>query len=689
MAHINFDVIVSRESERYRARVLDSPSGSGSVEFMAPFLSVELENMSLRVSRFGAPTGRRTRVPQVDSARDIGGRLFDAVFAGAVRDCYRASLAEATSKGHGLRLRLRLTDVPEIAIWPWEFLFDSSQNRFIALSRETPLVRYLDFAERVEILEVAPPLRVLLVVSSPTDYAQLDVERECGKMDEAVAELKKAGRLSVDRLDNATLGELNRALTKQTYHIFHFIGHGGADGASEGHLMFEDNDERGYAIDGSTLGTLLHNHPSMRIALLNACEGARTLGKDSFAGVAQRLVQQGIPCVVAMQFEISDAAAIQFSSAFYEAVATNQPVDRAVAQGRLAIYSEVSDLEWATPVLYLRSPDARIFAPSSRLGIVPAPHVEPKPDEVTPAIKTTTEPGKTTTAPANKPATEPEKPTPEPTQSKTTALAALTLMSIFLGASTAVWAIAHLTFNLVSFSTASTVIQNVAPLASVVAALVSGVAYLLTGNGSSVVARVGRWLALGNDGRPRLVRLAVGVAVAAASILVVVITPTLSMSEVAGDVDAQTGWKPVNVTDEGIPESVYREASWFIGPGHANDTLRLQVRIEPFDSVMFGRVLAPAAWLNDAVQAPRPGNRSPLLVQGLAASWPWERGRVRFRIVRDSALVEEQEIPKYVQVDIRIVDQADKMLARWCRRLPSKWPAVPVATDSERCPPLQ
>ena len=365
MAHINFDVIVSRESERYRARVVESASGSGSVEFTAPFLGVELENMSLRVSRFGQ-AGRRTRIPQIDSARDIGGRLFDAVFAGAVRDCYRASLAQAASSGQGLRLRLRLTDVPEIAVWPWEFLFDSSQNRFVALSIETPLVRYLDFAERVEALEVAAPLRVLLIVSSPTDHTRLDVERECGKLEAAVAGLKAQGQLSVDRIDVATLGELQRSLAKQAYHILHFIGHGGADGASEGHLMFEDNDERGYAVDGSTLGTLLHNHPSMRIALLNACEGARTLGADAFAGVAQRLVQQGIPCVVAMQFEISDAAAIQFSSAFYAAVAAGQPVDLAVAQGRLAIYSEVSDLEWATPVLYLRSPDARIFAPSAR-----------------------------------------------------------------------------------------------------------------------------------------------------------------------------------------------------------------------------------------------------------------------------------------------------------------------------------
>jgi hypothetical protein len=663
VAHINFDVIVSRESDRYRARVVDSPSGSGSVEFTAPFLSVELENMSLRVSRFGQ-AGRRTRVPQIDSARDIGGRLFDAVFAGAVRDCYRGSLAQATSSGQGLRLRLRLTDVPEIAAWPWEFLFDSSQNRFIALSIETPLVRYLDFAEPVETLEVAAPLRVLLVVSSPTDHTRLDVERECEKMETAVAGLKAEGRLGVDRIDVATLGELQRALSKQTYHILHFIGHGGADGASEGHLVFEDKDERGYPVDGSTLGTLLHNHPSMRIALLNACEGARTLGADAFAGVAQRLVQQGIPCVVAMQFEISDSAAIQFSSAFYAAVASGQPVDLAVAQGRLAIYSEVSDLEWATPVLYLRSPDARIFASAQTAAVMPDAGA------TTLTVDTAAHPVMAADA----------------TRSATTPLAAATLTTIFLGTGMAAWAAAHLTFNLVSWSAASSLVPNVAPLASIVAAAISGLTYVLTGNGSSLAARVGRWLALGADGRPRLDRLAIGATVALASVLFVVMTPTLKVAEFSGDLDAETGWKWIDATAEGKPESVYRETSWYVGLGHRNDALRLEVRIEPYDSVMFGRVLAPATLLNDAVQLPRPGTRTPLLIQGLAASWPWDRGRLRFKIVRDSAV---EETPEYVQVDTRIVDQAGTVLAQQCRRLPARWSAVPVAAGSDHCPPIR
>ena len=49
---------------------------------------------------------------------------------------------------------------------------------------------------------------------------------------------------------------------------------------------------------------------------------------------------------------------------------------------------------------------------------------------------------------------------------------------------------------------------------------------------------------------------------------------------------------------------MYPEASWYIGRGHADDGLKLELRIEPFDSVMISQVLAPADWLNDAVQRP-------------------------------------------------------------------------------------
>jgi hypothetical protein len=77
--------------------------------------------------------------------------------------------------------------------------------------------------------------------------------------------------------------------------------------------------------------------------------------------VAQTLIQQGVPAVVAMQFEITDRAAIAFSDDFYASLVLGLPVDVAVNEARKSIYAQPNATEWATPVLYLRSPDGVLF----------------------------------------------------------------------------------------------------------------------------------------------------------------------------------------------------------------------------------------------------------------------------------------------------------------------------------------
>jgi hypothetical protein len=64
--------------------------------------------------------------------------------------------------------------------------------------------------------------------------------------------------------------------------------------------------------------------------------------------------------VVAMQFEISDDAAITFATEFYSSMVDGFPVDAAVTEARKSI-REMSSVEWGTPVLYMRSPDGALF----------------------------------------------------------------------------------------------------------------------------------------------------------------------------------------------------------------------------------------------------------------------------------------------------------------------------------------
>src|SRR5262249_37473124 len=155
-------------------------------------------------------------------------------------------------------------------------LYYPTLNRFLTLSVWTPLVRYLDLPERIRPLAVTPPLKVLVMISSPSDYPQLDVEREWAKLGEALSDLERQGLVALEHTEKATLATLRRRLQLSTYHIFHFIGHGGFERqAQDGLLILEDEKGRGRPVSGHYLGMLLHDHRSLRLAILNTCEGAR------------------------------------------------------------------------------------------------------------------------------------------------------------------------------------------------------------------------------------------------------------------------------------------------------------------------------------------------------------------------------------------------------------------------------
>jgi uncharacterized protein YhaN len=62
-----------------------------------------------------------------------------------------------------------------------------------------------------------------------------------------------------------------------------------------------------------------------------------------------------------MQFEISDEAAKTFAEELYSAIAESLPIDAAVAESRKTLFGSRLGQEWATPVLYMRSPSGLLF----------------------------------------------------------------------------------------------------------------------------------------------------------------------------------------------------------------------------------------------------------------------------------------------------------------------------------------
>lgn len=317
-----------------------------------------LENFLLKIGR-PRQTVRRIDSSLKSEVKSFGGRLYESVFRDEIEDNLVKSERTALDNRQGLRIRLLLD--PAIADLPWEYLYRERDNRFFSTSIRTPIVRYLE-VDPPSPLEVTYPIHLLTVISAPRGYPGLDLEGEWDKLKEALAEQEASGHVKLERLDSATVDELQHEFQRAEYHVLHFIGHGGfREGTDEGVLLFENEVGEAHFVSGEDLGILLRDQSSIRLVLLNACEGGRGSLKDPFSGTAQTLIGLGIPAVVAMQFEITDTAAVRFTRSFYGALAAGFPLDSAVAEARKSIWVNGNETEWGTPVLYMVAPDGCIF----------------------------------------------------------------------------------------------------------------------------------------------------------------------------------------------------------------------------------------------------------------------------------------------------------------------------------------
>jgi CHAT domain len=370
VSYVDLEVeVTSDEGRGYRVEVT-SPSG-GECAATAPFplddRALERRLQGLRLALLSSAANvRRLAKPDEKLVQELGAELFDWLFAGDARVLFDSSRQQAAREGNDqwLRLVLRIRP-PELAALPWEFLYDTRRDDYLSLSN--PLVRYPEVLEPIRPLEVAPPLRILGLVARPSDRSELDVELEKQWLLQAVTDLTTDGRVEVTWVPGQTWRELRRAINQQQWHVFHFIGHGGFDHETgEGFIALGGDGGGTYRLAASKLGQLLGPHHSLRLVLLNSCESAQVDSRELFSSTATVLMRRGVPAVMAMQYEISDRAAIEFARAFYEAVADGLPVDLAVRDARLAVsLARPNSLEWGTPVLYLRPSSGRIFIPAA------------------------------------------------------------------------------------------------------------------------------------------------------------------------------------------------------------------------------------------------------------------------------------------------------------------------------------
>ncbi|MDD7942912.1 SUMF1/EgtB/PvdO family nonheme iron enzyme [Actinomycetospora lutea] len=373
---------ITQESDgsvRVHARAADGAAG-----VLLTAMPFDLDALGELVERIGHPrrTVRSGRRSELDEAKRLGSGLFNAIVKDNVRDIYRDARRRAESHGRGLRLNLVLNDAPALMAVPWEYLYE--RPNFLAQSRFTPVVRSLDLTDPRPPQPIEYPLRILAVVSSPRRFPMLDYRRERANLEKALDPLVRDGLVELEWLEAATASKLNdRVSAPDDFHVLHYVGHGAYDDATAGGIVvLEKDDEMPHEVTGEQLGWFLDGEISLRLVVLNSCEGARTSAVDPFSGVASALVEHGIPAIVGMQFEITDDAAVSFATSFYRALAQGNPVDGAMATARLAILAAGHETEFGTPVLFVRGEIPSLFQlPPEKPHHPEKPHIPEEPDK--------------------------------------------------------------------------------------------------------------------------------------------------------------------------------------------------------------------------------------------------------------------------------------------------------------------
>jgi len=307
-----------------------------------------------------------------DAVAKLGETLFAVLFDVHLgHEFFRYyELAERAKTLLRLELDVDEREFPEVAALPWEFMRVPHERRYgtVWLGTAPGMI----FSRRRELwgtpepigLQVGNRLRIALAVAAPQGLGAVRYEKTW----QALTELASAQPDRIELLDlvnPATTRSIDQALEKDP-HIFHFLGHGRLRDETQrevGQIALVDVTGRPHWVGARDFSELFNRHRRC-VVLLQACEGAALSTSDAFVGMASQVVQQNIPVVVAMQYEISNATAQRFVIEFYRRLAANDPVDKAVQEGRRIIALEpphYDKRDFATPVLFMRVEDGRLF----------------------------------------------------------------------------------------------------------------------------------------------------------------------------------------------------------------------------------------------------------------------------------------------------------------------------------------
>ena len=296
---------------------------------------------------------------------ELGRNMGQVVFPAPIAEALTALLDETRGLDEHLLLSFEMSDARLLSM-PFEAA-RLPDGRAPALEPGMRILRQYTARANPAPPPLAGPLRILVAVAAPdegqTSSSVLDRERELQTILDTVDRARQYGqygRAEVTILEVAHPDEIQRALSRQRYHVLHISGHGQADA-----IEMEDEDGAAVLMTPSDLAQAMRDsgQPAPLVFLSTCLSGG---GVEDTAGFAQSLLAQGAPAALAMQGRVSDWYATQLAGAFYDHL-NHMPIplaSRALALARQEVEQArrralergdrlpVYQAEYATPALF-------------------------------------------------------------------------------------------------------------------------------------------------------------------------------------------------------------------------------------------------------------------------------------------------------------------------------------------------
>ncbi|NER04766.1 MAG: CHAT domain-containing protein, partial [Okeania sp. SIO3C4] len=328
--------------------------------------TVRVRKLSPQLADKGRSTGKLNLAKINDKIREIikvptnltGGKitkvgeaLFEALFDSQLREDFLAYYQEVVKKQQQiLAVILEINEVamPEVVAYPWELMcLPQKYNQgeiYLATDRKLNFYRcryQLEESEKLSInINEGEKLKIALVVSKPTVDSQLsnveyqEVQQYLKRVD---SQQEQVEFLPV--MDGLNFYDIVERLEANKPDIFHFIGHGqlvDKEGEDVGQVALVNEFGEADWKDARMFGQLFSGH-TPKIVVLQACETGKQSETNAFSSVAFRLMLQGIPVVLAMQYKVSNQTAISFVKEFYAKIIEGNSVEMAVQKARFKL----------------------------------------------------------------------------------------------------------------------------------------------------------------------------------------------------------------------------------------------------------------------------------------------------------------------------------------------------------------